>query len=544
MSFLRYEKKLLLAWIIGIFFYLDINSFASPSANLRYLSLALRDELPSVSEVLALENGEKTIEEFVLEWTNSLQYKNRIYRYFNDMFGVSQRQSMRAINNFRERILHVSADNIYFLQAKGECTSQNAVSAPAWWLEQGQTIKICPSALSSDINFVDGTQKISCVRNGPLGMQNAKCGCGPFQIACFPNEASNTISKSIKFEFAERALYVYNENLSWQDLFAGNFFYGNRWLYHYYLWQQLIKPTSTLPSEADISALMAIPLNSYIRANFPKSPQTTTRAGLVTQPGFLRQYNNMRSRIRALVNQLLCKDVDSSLNTSGISKFINPSLSAKDIEHSSNPSCSGCHLGMDNMASALISWNNEGFFIPKKDINETAHVFGIDGSGPVFLMKTFIEYGTEFYPCMAKRVWEDFSGTLWNDLPSDIQQTFTAAATTNPTKLFQEITQSSALQSIRNIEINPTDNSDNPNVDDEKINFSETINPILNQSCSGDSCHSIGTNLGVRYEFIDNESNFLKAEQQKISNGSMPPRASGKVLSSQEKELLLRFLSQ
>ena len=98
-----------------------------------------------------------------------------------------------------------ASNGIYYLTAKGSCTSATAVTAEAWWLDTGQTISICPTSTSSVIKFVDGSDTIRCGDNASLGIGHASCGCGPRQILCFPQSiVTSTLTSAIRNEFASR----------------------------------------------------------------------------------------------------------------------------------------------------------------------------------------------------------------------------------------------------------------------------------------------------------------------------------------------------
>jgi hypothetical protein len=262
------------------------------------------------------------------------------------------------------------------------------------------------------------------------------------------------------------------------------------------------------------------------------------RAGIVTTPAFMRRFNNSRSRIRALTDSLLCHDIDGSLNTSGISTLVNPDTNALGQSIVTRSQCATCHYGMDNLASTLFGWNDQGTYERwPKQLSQAGHAFGQAITGPVALMESYIERAPGFAECMSKRAWEDFSGRPWSALSSEEQGTFLNAAVQSPYALLQGIFQSSALLNARGGLASSTESS-------ASLDFSRDINPIMETSCAGAACHSTDSSMGAQYRFIGNEELFKKAPIRRLQDGTMPPASSGLTLPDSERNLLIQYLQQ
>ena len=75
------------------------------------------------------------------------------------------------------------------------------------------------------------------------------------------------------------------------------------------------------------------------------------------------------------------------------------------------------------------------------------------------------------------------------------------------------------------------------------VSYVNDISPIIEQSCSGTSCHSAATAIGSRYDFVSNEGSALKsASVSRINDGTMPPSSSGKSISADKRQLIIDFI--
>lgn len=510
---------------------------SASTMDLRYLSYVMRDMPPTVSEAKAFANGETSLEQLIDSWLASDEHSTRIHRWFNDMLGL-KKDFIAVPQNF---MLFDDGSGILHNRTRGTCNEASASNVTAWWLEPGQTIKVCSNVVNDSSTFViqNGNTTIRCGTLGPNGFDNAVCGCGPNMILCFPQSSLTTLRDDMRFEFARRALDAYHNERGWDDLLAGDYFHGSRLLYWMYLHTQtLIK--STMPTEADLNTLAALPLSSTSTAAFPSGNE---RAGVATAPGFLRQYNSMRSRIRGLTMAFLCQDIDARLNTDNIASFLNDDLDANDLAHAENPDCAACHYPMDNMASTMLSWNTFGYTMPFRTVSQLGHVFGETGEGPSFLMKGYVERAPQFHECMAKRAFEDFSGHAWDELSSSQQQDFLSAAQSGPRPLVRTVLSSPLLRIFRDAQAiaqaGGTTTEAAP-----KPTYAE-VEPILIEACGGGSCHASGSYYPI---FIGNETNTLafaasiKDRIQRTGAGQMPPMSSGKTLTSEQIALINRFL--
>ena len=525
-----------LRWIVAM---ISLDLYADTVTEMRWMSLTMRDQPLSVEEAQNITTGARTLESYMDEWILTDEFRNRMRRFFNDQFGSGQ-----DIDTVRDQYFLGKQNDIYYLKDKGACTEDAAVTVnDAWWLSEGETIRVCANIVKSALVITDNGQFIDCYDTGPEGLGREECGCGPNLIICYPEEFDRSeteyrphiLYNHMRYEFQERGLYVFEQQGSWMDLFGGDFFYGSRILYKHYLDQQaLIR--GYLPSRVDIARLTFLPINGYDRAEWP-STGTVTRAGLVTSPVFLRQYNNFRSRINILTARLLCQDVDSTLNTDNIAVFVNDSFDDFNKVHGTKEECSGCHYALDNLGSPLMHWNEGGwyeFWGTEGAQNELGHAFGQQVNGPAELMTGYIERAQPFHGCMAKLVWEDFSGGVWEDLGADAQLSFAEASRQGPNHLVRTVLFSDQIRLLHRRGISGVTVGGASN-----LSFSGDVNPILEAHCSGSACHSQGTSLGAQFEFINNEAVFAATNASRIDDGSMPPaNATVPAISDSDRTLL------
>ena len=271
---------------------------------------------------------------------------------------------------------------------------------------------------------------------------------------CIPWHVVPRQRKSLGEEFARRAVNVYDEGGTWMDLLGGNYLYANRFVYHYYMYtlnpDEFLEYVSMDEKEENvdfainIDRIWDIPVNDWIRTEFPIGVE---RAGVVTSPMFLQRFNNFRTRIRALTENLLCRDVDGTSNIDGNKILHNPDLDELTLTHPTDPLCALCHYPMDNMGSTIMQWEEEAeLYHP---LSTVGHVFGKTGEGPSFLMRGYIERAPEFFPCMAKRAWESFSGVEWDLLTKTQQASFIEYAKAGPRSLLQGVMLSPLMRLLR-----------------------------------------------------------------------------------------------
>ncbi len=533
----------------------------------RYLSITIRDRGPSTQEAKDFYYKKKSLNQFIDEWLASEDHKQRVKRFFSDMFGHSPYVFI-AVQEFDLIEYQVGNDGadappsdlsttgVYHLPSfvKSTCGSHQTVSA--WWSDED--ITVCATAVSSFIRQSTPTELNCALLSDTNGIGHTDCGCGPDLVLCHPRKYKHKSRVAVANEIQDRALHVYDNDKSWLKLFGSNEFYGDRWLYHHYLYQQKIAVRGEPPTAAEMTTLKSLPAPtgdedfSKAVATFPSDfpvangPQ---RAGIVTAPSFLRRFNNFRSRIRALTENLLCKDVDSSLDPSvedapdydAMAPFFNDDLSAFDKVHGVKDGCKNCHIAMDNHASTLLGWVTDGYFEGWREtmLSKEGYVFGESGNGPQFLMEGYVNRASGFHTCMAKRVWQDFTGNDWSLLSDKEKGSFITSSKKGPRSLIRDVLKSSVLQAQRT-----TQTTTKKTIVTVVYDFYEDVNPILSDSCAGSSCHSQGTSLGKRYEYIDNKENFSQAPINRVLDQSMPPASSGLEISDLEREILAVFLNQ
>jgi hypothetical protein len=519
------------------------------TATFRYLSVVIRDQLPTVAEARefqAATDKDAKLDQLVELWMDSEEHKNRVKRHFNDMFGVSPYVFLSDANldliqydsgnqqQLTEAPSDLSTNGVWHLPKGVRATCGTPVSADAWWSES--PIMICSTAVSDNIVYSNGAIRCSDPF-GANGIINPACGCGPDQILCAPRHLKKNMVVGVAREFAERGYYSYTQGLGWNDLFGGSNFYGDRWLYHHYLWQEKVGAMLELPNATELAFLKGLPTDRRVWVPLP--PSSVVRSGIATAPAFLRRFNNFRSRVRALTEQLLCKDVDGSLNVDDYAQFINPDLTDFDRAHGAQESCATCHYSLDNFGSTLLGWSADGYYEKWSPKSQLGHVFGEDGTGPRFLVQSYVDRGTDFNLCMARKTWQEFSGADWSVLSSDDQTALLAAATEGPQEIIRAVLTSNALKKMR---LNPPTSV--TTTQPVTYDFATDINPILMNSCAGSSCHSSDNPRGLSSSYVGNEAQFKNAPAVRISSGSMPPPGSGRTLTNAEKDKLLIFLGQ
>lgn len=391
------------------------------AAALRALSFALRDAPPDRDTAKAFAAGEKSLETLRGEWLASPEHRERVGRFFHDAFGT--KRWPEATFGAKALVLdargwYQSSDNF------PQCSNAADVEqVEVWWGQAGETAAVCKLA-----------------------------DCGPYALRCSLVAHRPALMDAIRFEFRDRGLYVYGENLGWDELYLKPFVYGNRLLLHKYFLDSEFFTSQNHGFKADaarqrqlLDLLFAVPLDQAIRTEWPAFG--AERAGLVTAPAFLQRFNNFRSRIRALSQGLLCQDIGSWMNPTGLTGFVNQtSLSAFDLDHGGKTACASCHLGLDNWGSTLLGWSDQGSWQWWKSWSQEGAVWGTTGEGPSFLMQSILGAQENFHSCMAFKAWNDFSqGKPWDQLSGAEQERLLAAAAAGPKPLLDAIFREEAL---------------------------------------------------------------------------------------------------
>jgi hypothetical protein len=647
----------------------------SNSEKLRYMSMLIRDRLPSIQESKDFYENKKSLDEFINTWMASADHEKRMNRYFDDMFGMEKyifiSQSNFILARYHTENSNVpqsvpadldaygSKTNVYYLPdyEVSDCFKSGAtapVLMDVWWSDTQQLI--CPTAISPNgvagsfmkltstdniLHFTDsagtfaatipatiytdltalaaaiqtqmniestntydvsvassyflefavdsgnvtidysgansitgilgsgltGTSSTNtavysgyapnnkrCLSSGSDGMADEDCGCGEKLFLCYPAEDLGKVMSAVGNEFQSRATHFYDASGSWNDVFGGSKFYGNRLLYHHYLFQQEINITSLVPPAGIVADVMAlsptvsseVPMPEY--SSIRQGSDGVERSGVVTSPAFLRRFNNMRSRIRAVVERMLCRDVDGSLNVDNTNTFYNDNFSASATQdigiavnaHGHKDGCKDCHYSLDNYASTILTWadgglGNWGEYVWNEK-TQVGHVLGQTGTGPRFLMNTMMEnQAGGFYECMAKRAYEDFTGGNWASLSSADRTSFETSAQQGPKQTISAILTSDVVKNMRSNA--PTVTSTTTTI---TYAFNNDIKPILEDKCGGSSCHSAD---GNQTKYNTSKAIFDTAPAIRISNGSMPPSGST-ALTEAEKDILLIYLAQ
>ncbi|WP_141732778.1 hypothetical protein [Oligoflexus tunisiensis] len=491
----------------------------------RTYSFMIRDHGPSPDEVMALQHGRVSWSELLQGWLTSEAHQLRMERYFDDMMGFRDQLNVLPQN----ARLSKSADGVYFAPGKGGCPKAEAVRAEAWWLPPGSQALFCPNLMQTDLTVTVEGKAIVCTKPGRQGFLHPACGCGPDRIRCIAGEDAKLLQEEVQREFSARAVQVYQSDQTWLDLLAAPRFLGTRRLYWLYV-QSLAQTNPQIYTDELLQTLRGLPLDAAVTLDFPEGAE---RAGIATAPGFLVQYNNFRSRIAGLTRSFLCQDVNPTLNTDGIQTFVNPSLKKVDRAHAEKADCSSCHYALDNLGGAVMPWTDRGVYQPK--ISNLAHAFGQEGQGPRFLMQSFVERGPGFEDCMARRAWEDFSGQRWNETPEPVRSTVRSWVASGPRALMHQLIVSTELYQAM------TQGTPGTQPDELSAADWEVIRPIVQQSCSGTSCHSRGTRQPAYAELPSlwvTDRDKLVDRLQRTDAGQMPPRS--RPLSNEDRAILLQ----
>lgn len=516
---------------------------AQDVAALRYLSFAIRDQGPTVEEAQAFAAGSVSLDALVGQWLDGDEHAARIARYFNDLFGV--RKSLQLSQP--HLVLTLDPEGFYYIGVKGRCQLSEAETVSAWWSDD--TVQACPSATSSSVGVSVGGRTVTCAA-ATNQLSLADCGCGPGMILCLPQSLMGELWRSVREEFSERGLEAYRSDRSWGELIGGDYFVANRALYWIYLFLGGVATEPRDPTAAELATLATLPLSGEgVASAFPSGAE---RAGVVTSPGFMQQFNSYRSRIYGLTTALLCQEVDATLNTAGLDSFYNEDLpELNEASQFSDGDCTPCHYPMENLGSALLGWDSVGRFGVGQQLSQVAHAFGEQGEGPAFLAAAFVERGPGFAQCMATKAWEDLSGVDWEWLSAADQAAILAMASEGPRALLRGILMSTLLRQARNRAAAATtftgSGPSGGSASGAGVDFASQVAPILARSCDGTSCHSDGAAQTV---YVGNEANLRAnaaavASRIRLTGGAaMPPPTSQKVLSSTERDSILEFLGE
>jgi len=503
---------------------------SAETKQLRFMSMALRDRAPTADEAKAVASGEKSLLSLRDEWLESPEHEARVGRWFADIYAVPEAFFVADDAYF----LRENSDGVWHSPVKGSCASNTAVTVSAWWRSSASdTIRMCPNVVSTNMSVTENGQYYGC--SWVDGFLRTGCGCGPSQILCWPESVKHTLPRDMANELRDRGVSAYRDDRSWLDAFGGNKIYAHRPMYQYYLLTQYVRGWQAAPNNAEIAKLYDIPMASRVWLDAPSIGGV--RSGMVTAPAFMHRYNNFRSRVRALSDALLCKDIDPSLNTDGITTLVNPDHSALDLSVAARSNCASCHYAMDNMGATLFGWNDLGIFTRwPSQLSQLGHVFGQQGTGPQFLMESIVQRGPGFGTCMAKKAWESFSGKSWEVLGDSERSQFQAAASGGPRDLLHAVFLSDALRGARNAAA--------PESSGSGLSFASDIDPILQASCALSGCHGYATPLGAAYQYVANEDRFRQVPIGRINDGTMPPPSSGLTISDENRQKLIDFLSK
>ncbi len=393
----------------------NISTQKTMATEIRTLSFALRDAPPTRDEAMSYTAGQRSKAELIADLIDSPEHQDRMGRFFHDAFGTHA--FPEAV--FGQKALIQDA-NGWYQSSEGfpQCTSVGQIqNIEVWWGSAGQTSPVCSLA-----------------------------ACGDYALNCALVSHRPQLMDAMRFEFRDRGLYVYNEGLTWSDLYAGTFFYGNRLLLHKYVLDSSIASGTVHLYQANaenlrslLNVMFTVPLDQNMRVELPNlGPE---RAGLVTSPVFMQRFNNFRSRVRALSLGLLCQDIGPWMNPTGMTEFVNTSsLSAFDLSHGTKESCASCHLGMDNWGSALLGWSDQGQWQWWKTWSQLGAMSGVEGTGPGFLMESILNQQQPFTSCMAQKAWQSFSqGRPWDDLSETDREQLLQAASSNPQVLLRTL---------------------------------------------------------------------------------------------------------
>lgn len=538
------EMRVILRCVVGLALGMSAAVAAAQDvATLRYLSFAIRDQAPTVEEAQAFAAGSVSLDALVDQWLDGDEHAARIERYFNDLFGVRKTLQLTQPH----LVLTLDPEGFYYIGVKGRCSLSEAEAVAAWWSDD--TVQACPSATSPSVGASASGRTVSCAAAANQ-LSNADCGCGPSMILCLPQSLMGELWRSVRKEFSERGLEAYRSDRSWGELIGGDYVVANRELYWLYLFLGGVTTEPRDPTAAELATLAALPLSGEgVVSAFPAGAE---RAGVVTSPGFMQQYNSYRSRIYGITTALLCQEVDATLNTAGLDSFYNEDLpELNEAPQFSNGDCTPCHYPMENLGSALLGWDSVGRFDARRQLSQVAHAFGEQGEGPAFLAAAFVERGPKFAQCMATKAWEDLSGVDWDWLSAADQAAFLTMASEGPRALLRGILTSPLLRQARNrAAVATTFTGGGPSggaASGSGVDFTTQVAPILARSCDGAACHSDGAAQTV---YVGSEANLrtnaasVAARIRLTSGAAMPPPTSGKTLSSTERDSILEFLGE
>jgi hypothetical protein len=514
-------------------------------AELRFMSSAVRDRLPTADEARELAGAtdkDAKLSALVDGWLDSSEHAERVRRHFNDMFGstpylflTDEQFNLTAYdgNATEDTPPDLTEVGAFYLPIGVKPSCGAVRTASAWWADA--PIRICSSAVSA---VLDPPGRSCTDSTGADGIRHPDCGCGPMQLLCFAAPLKRRTMASVAREFPDRALYAYEQGLGWDELFGGEHLYADRFLYYWYLYTERIAVKEEVPTSAELALLASLPVDGSRKwVSLPVGGPE--RGGVATMPAFMMRFNNFRSRVRALTERLLCKDIDPSLNTSGIAELVNQDLSDFDKEHGTKEQCSGCHYALDNFGSTLLGWDDSGYYQAWWSPSQRGHVFGEEGEGPRFLVGGYVERAPGFTECMAKKTWEGFSGLPWDALKPEDQEAFVKVAPEGPRALVRAVLESPTMLTLRL---------------DRKVTITKTVageyawgrdvEPVVTASCSGSACHGADSLRGPATAYAGSEERFRTVQVDRLTSGSMPPPGSGRELSDADRAMLVSFLTR
>lgn len=400
----------------------------------RYLSFSYRDAPLSYAEVQRLKEDPAHFNILIQSFEQSPFHLTAVKRFFYDFLG-----QIKGGHGGGHTLLQEGG--AYYLKHRGLCSASERSTQTAWWSDQSVTM--CNHSLSTSLTYTDSDSNLVNCQWPNRILTDSSCGCGPLQVYCMPDEIHGIIGQELNQMPLERALYAYQNNLSWVDLFGNGQLFVNRKIYYLYMHRNIIDYLQEQPAQAELDHLMSLPLEAYQMSPQPsKGPE---RAPYVTDTHFMLQHNNPRTRIRALSLALLCQDISPSLNTDGISTFINTELDAATLAHGSKAGCASCHYALDNLSSTIRGWSTIAGFNNAEGTLQSGHAFGQTGTGPNFLMQAFVERGPGFQKCMAKRAYESITGYDFSSLDTSLQNEIESQADHGPKKLIQFILNSQTI---------------------------------------------------------------------------------------------------
>ncbi|MAA79594.1 MAG: hypothetical protein CL916_10075 [Deltaproteobacteria bacterium] len=333
----------------------------------RSASLDIRGHVPTIDEILSLEESEELSDNTLDEWLNSLAFEERVIDYHKELFW--NKLSTQVIQ--RRRLVRIS--NIYYSPSKrstyrgnrthcgdfeanydsnGQLITQELedgsiqegwVYATPYWAPDS-SIKLCAfDAQEADFSASSG---VAC--DSLDGHKEVDCGCGPNVQWCFDNNLRSDFTDSVAKEVEERVRKMLKENMSYDQFLVQPFAQVNGPMVHYfkyiYIFDDKFQPYVDIENLPDLAYSDK---DAWLDVETPDSAQ-----GIFSSAAWLLRHQTNRGRANRLYGAFLCSEfipVEGKIEGLTGTELPSPDLSRRE-------GCVDCHARLEPMAAYWARW--------------------------------------------------------------------------------------------------------------------------------------------------------------------------------------------